>query len=1053
MIPILSDSATLTGNGLGGLSDAIECTVFNEINGEYELRMRYPITGEHYSEMLINYFIFADPQILASPQPFRIYRITRPLNGVVTVYARHLAYDMSGIVIQPMTAASLTAALTAVPANAVPSPCPFTLASSRTVATQLKLVEPRTMWRVLGGEAGSFLDVYGGEWEFDGYTATLKTTLGTNRGVTVRYGKNLTELEQDANIETTYGGVFPYWYDDTDGLVTLTELFVPITGSPYSRILLLDCGEYFDTKPTEAQLRTQAQNYITANSVGDIKTSWKVSFALLAQSGEYETQAVLEQVQLGDTVNVVYEALGVNASARVVKTEYDVLGDKYKSVTLGRVKQNLASILVGQNRETENAIAQTKSALEIAIANSTDFIKNGTGYMRFIYNSAGDLVEIVSLDNSDISQAQSVWRWNNGGFGHSSTGYNGAYTTAITQNGAIVADFITTGTLNAQRVKTGILSDALNKNSWDLDTGVFTITDGEIYINTNNQSQDIIKFNTTNVFTAMAAGGYYSGFKYNGTEYRTFRLTSLTAGDKYNAISMYKMSNDLSTGVAWTNYDPTQISFNMWNSGLGSYKQVASLGNDALNSPGGILRIRDGVTDYDRAAVNASGLTFRNSSDVVTAQYPSTGLWTKDVPSANMVDRLTFVQGTLSSGADSASTTRLRSPFIAVEPNTTYYVGTNSPLLVYAVNYYNGSFTYQSLITINATTGTFTTPSGILFARFLVRKSDDSTITLSDMTQFYLRKNTGLTGNYSYALSNADITNGIRFMDIYSSASLSATTIVNILNANNLSIPTNRLVVINVRSSGNENRLLVHKVSNSYGGAQCIGYYSVANSYNFFMLYDGTWTEVKQIRAWSTGVSWYLGRAYAAFRSGSKPPDGNGYWPVLELPAVSGDWSIGVLGNRIRFVYITDANYSAGNNYSVAYNLPEASPTSNLSYEILTNNTGALKPTHVSGGGTMSATTSYKYSGYSFTVPADRYFSVTAQAYYSAVSPSKVCISDSSSAINSGHMQVEGTVDSQNTRARITWTAYASAQTTYYVWAQGAASGTLGIGIDGFYFS
>ena len=181
-----------------------------------------------------------------------------------------------------------------------------------------------------------------------------------------------------------------------------------------------------------------------------------------------------------------YERLGVNGTARVVKTEYDCLADRFKALTVGRVKQNLASIIVENEKKTESEFAQVKSALETAVDDATDFIRHGQGYMRFIYNSSNELVEIVSLDDPDITQAQSVWRWNNGGFGHSSTGYNGPYTLAITQNGAIVADFITAGTLNSNVIKAGILQDALGKNSWNLDTGDLTITDGMLtatYIN------------------------------------------------------------------------------------------------------------------------------------------------------------------------------------------------------------------------------------------------------------------------------------------------------------------------------------------------------------------------------------------------------------------------------------------------------------------------------------------------------------------------------------------------------------------------------------------
>lgn len=501
MIPILSDSGTLQGNGLGGLSDAIECVVTDEINGQYEMMMRYPVTGEHFGDLQNNYVIFAEPMALASAQPFRIYRITKPLNGVVTVYARHIAYDMSGIIVKPFTALNLTSALAAVPTYSVPS-CPFTLTSTRTVSSKMSVEEPIALWSLLGGTSGSFLDVYGGEWEFDNYTAELKTRLGADRGVVIRYGKNMTELENDSDLQSTYGGVFPYWYDEEEGLVTLTEGFVPVSGTIYTRILLLDCSGDFEMKPSEADLRTRATNYITANSVGSPKDSWKVSFALLAQAKEYETQAILEAVQLGDTVAVKYEALGVDASARVVKTEWDVLGDKYKSVTIGRVKQNLASILVGQNRETEKAIAQTKSFLEKQIDSATDFIKNGSGVMRFIYNADGDLMEIVSLDNADISQAQSVWRWNNGGFGHSSTGYNGVYSTAITQQGAIVADFITAGTMAANRVRTGLLIDETGNNYWNLDTGDFQIqalSDVENRVSVNESGISLVSQKLENI--------------------------------------------------------------------------------------------------------------------------------------------------------------------------------------------------------------------------------------------------------------------------------------------------------------------------------------------------------------------------------------------------------------------------------------------------------------------------------------------------------------------------------------------------------------------------
>ena len=595
MIPFLANSYPFIGNGLGGLSDAIECKVTHEINGEYELSMRYPITGIHYDEIAPTYIIMAVPDNMTQAQPFRIYRISKPLNGVVTVYARHIAYDMMGTIVEPFTQPSLTAAITDLENHCTPSPA-FSFGTTRTVASQFKLSEPRELWRVLGGSAGSFLDVYGGEWDFDRLSVTLKTRLGADRGVHIRYGKNMTGLEQDASLESTYSGVWPFWYDEESGtLVQISEKFVAVPGASVTdRVLLLDCTDDFENQPSEQDLRDRANNYITANSVGDPKTSWRVSFVQLSQAGE--AQAALEQVMLGDTLHVYYEALGVNATARAVKTVYDVLADHYKEVTVGRVKQNLANIIVDQNKETENKIATTKSALEQAIDRSTDFIKNGGGYMRFIYNSSNELVEIVSLDNPDIAQATNVWRWNNGGFGFSNTGYNGTYGLAITQAGEIVADYITAGTLTANVIRAGLLTDTLGNNSWDLDTGTFTIKNGTINISTNNQTASLISL-------SWASGSNKGESTITPSGYSLWDYDS----GILNRTSQITLNNGYITAEYRSGTNPGTLQGRASMSGVEGFKLL------------------DG-NQNDRAALGLTGLTFYNSSGTQTATYPAAGL-------------------------------------------------------------------------------------------------------------------------------------------------------------------------------------------------------------------------------------------------------------------------------------------------------------------------------------------------------------------------------------------------------------------------------------------
>lgn len=126
----------------------------------------------------------------------------------------------------------------------------------------------------------------------------------------------------------------------------------------------------------------------------------------------------------------------------------------------------------------------TSDALDTAIDNATAQITGANGgYVRFMYSASGVMQEIIITDTPDLTDPTAhVWRWNKNGFGFSSTGYSGTYGTAITQDGQIVADYITTGTLNANIIKAGIISDAANKNSWNMTTGELTMASGSINI-------------------------------------------------------------------------------------------------------------------------------------------------------------------------------------------------------------------------------------------------------------------------------------------------------------------------------------------------------------------------------------------------------------------------------------------------------------------------------------------------------------------------------------------------------------------------------------------
>lgn len=474
MIPILYSPTTtsFTTGGIGKLIDAGSCIVTEERNGSYELEMTYPITGHLYDEIKQRSIIFAKPSPAQSEQPFRVYRITKPLNKVVTIYAAHISYDLSGIPVTNFTSQSVQAALTALTTSSVISN-PFTFWSDKTNSGVMEIETPTPCRTILS----NILDVYGGEYEFDKYTVKLHSQRGFDNGVSIKYGKNLTDLEQDENCSNVYTGVLPYW---TGNETTVSGSVVNAPGTyDFTRILPVDFTSDFEEQPSTTQLDNAATNYISANNIGIPEVNLTVSFVHLNQTEEYKNLGIFERVELGDSIKVGFAAMGVSSTARCVKTVYNTLLERYDNVELGEVKKGLADTISSQ---TSSIIDISKnsgvsSAVKAAIIAATEAITGQQGGSVILHDTRGGNKpnELLFLDNDDISQAQKVWRFNLSGFGYSSNGYEGPYTTAITRDGSIVADFITTGSMDAARITAGILQSKDGRFLIDLTANTITM--------------------------------------------------------------------------------------------------------------------------------------------------------------------------------------------------------------------------------------------------------------------------------------------------------------------------------------------------------------------------------------------------------------------------------------------------------------------------------------------------------------------------------------------------------------------------------------------------
>lgn len=430
-------------HGLGALSDAISCEVEEERNGSYELTMEYPISGVHFSEIEMRSIIVAKPNYLDSPQPFRVYQITKPINGKCTIYARHLSYDLSDIPVQPFTASGIQSALNGLKTNAMYDISNWNFMTSRATASNFKVDAPSSVRSWFGGKAGSLLDVYGGEWHYDGRTCDLENSRGADRGVTIRYGVNLTELKQEENCAEVYTGVLAYWTDEEGNVVQGTVQNVSGTFD-YVKVFILDCSNDFDETPTAAQLNAKAVSYIENNNVGVPKVNLTLNFVML--------QGLLNRVDLCDTVRVIFEKLGVEATAKCIRVRWNVLLDRYEEAEFGDAKTNITdSIIQANNAVAENAksLRETATVLQNAIENAVQKISGNLGGYVILHdtNDDGYPDELLIMNTDDITTATSVWRWNQQGLMWANS-YTGQYATiAITADGKIVADAITTGTL------------------------------------------------------------------------------------------------------------------------------------------------------------------------------------------------------------------------------------------------------------------------------------------------------------------------------------------------------------------------------------------------------------------------------------------------------------------------------------------------------------------------------------------------------------------------------------------------------------------------------
>lgn len=427
----------------------IEAIVTEEINGDYSLKITMP---RGFSEI-------ENEQIIKVPTPksdqlFRVYNSDIDMLGNPVFYARHIFYDLLDYFIED----SRPTGSGALAISKILENTPF-IGTSDIATVETAYYQTMSPVKAILGADNALVKVWGGEVERDNFTVRVKNHLGENRGVSIRYRKNLTGLRLVTDLSGVVTKIMPTGLkEDGQTLLKLPERYVesPLIDNyvnvKTTRIHYSDIKIDENTSEVQAldELRNAA-NQEFENGIDKPQITATIEFVPLQQTEEYKDFAVLEQVYLGDTVQVFHENLNIQMNAKVVSYEFDALSKRYNKILIGNVQIKYGET---QRKYVEQVRAETTTALEQAIINATLLITgNSGGYV--VFRPVEKPQEILIMDTPDISTAQKVWRWNLSGLGYSSTGINGPFALAMTMDGAIVADFITAGTINGALIKAG----------------------------------------------------------------------------------------------------------------------------------------------------------------------------------------------------------------------------------------------------------------------------------------------------------------------------------------------------------------------------------------------------------------------------------------------------------------------------------------------------------------------------------------------------------------------------------------------------------------------
>ena len=434
----------------------LKAIVHKEDNGAFYLELETDLS--YVNELVANRIIVAP-----TPQGDQAFRITSPTKtkNKVEIKAYHVFYDTKNYLIEDsyVVEKNCNDALDHLN-NATDNVSPFTTISDVTTSHSYRCIR-KSLYEAIQ----TVLERWGGHLVRNNFSIGIRNSIGQDNGVTVRYKKNLKEITCEENWADVVTKLMPVGKDGImlDEKYILADISYDI---PYTKSVSfeqdIDQANFTDAEGNvdEAQyhqaliddLRNQAETYIINNCVPKVN---------------YTLKANLEKItDIGDTVEVIDERLGVNITTHVISYDYDCIFNKYTEIEFGNFKKQLSNLMTTITTQTTKEVDQKTQAIEVKLGaelqQATDQIWNALGNSYVIYE--GD--KILVVDTLPKEEATNVIMINNGGIAFSQTGINGTFNSAWTIDGTLNMQEINVINLVADLIKGGTLKLGSNLNEY-----------------------------------------------------------------------------------------------------------------------------------------------------------------------------------------------------------------------------------------------------------------------------------------------------------------------------------------------------------------------------------------------------------------------------------------------------------------------------------------------------------------------------------------------------------------------------------------------------------